>query len=566
MMTRGVAAVDGVGYKLATSSSCNESVSATMAVGLPIDPPEAASAMAERPLDLREQAAFAEQVSPQFATTPDSHSVGELLDNSAAGVADGPQWKRRYRRRLLVVDAAAIAAAVALAQIGRFQLLAADGPHANADLAKSYVLSALLALGWFIGLGIVQSRDISLVGVGSEEYRRAVSATAWVFGLIAVGSLILQTQVSRGYLLIALPVGLAALILGRHLLRRDLGKRRTRGEFMTRVVVLGMPDSVATLCGHLSRSTPAGYKVVGVCVPDFEGEAGQHLITPAGALPVLGDENSVEVAIRLTGADALAITAVEHLGQEKMRKLAWRLDSLGVDMVVVPGMTDIAGPRLKLRPIDNLPLFHIARPRRDGPSSIGKRAFDIAFTVASLPVVLPVMLAAAVAIKLDDRGPVLYRQERVGQHGKRFWIFKFRTMTVGADAAQNKEREDRGGQNGVFFKSVSDSRVTRVGRFLRAASIDELAQLINVLGGSMSIVGPRPLVPGEGESVEHFLQRRALVKPGMTGLWQVSGRSDVSEEERIRLDHSYVDNWSGVQDLVIVWRTIRAVIKREGAY
>lgn len=492
--------------------------------------------------------------------------MDRLLAGAEVDAAAGRHWKRRYRSRVIVVDAIVIAAAVALAQYGRFRVLAADGAQAEADGSKAAVLSVLLAVVWFAALGWQESRDVSLAGVGSEEYRRVVAATAWVFGYIAVGSLILQTQVSRGYLMIALPVGLIGLIAGRHLLRRDLGQRRAQGQFMTRVVVLGRPDSVSMLCKSLGRSTPAGYKIVGVCIPDYSGAAGQFLPTPAGALPVLGDENSVEVALGLTGADALAITAVEHLGQEKVRKLAWRLDSLGVDMIVVPGMTDIAGPRLKLRPIDNLPLFHIARPRRDGPSSAAKRVFDIVFALLALPVAVPVMLGAAVAIKLDDGGPLFYRQLRVGQHGKLFRICKFRTMVVGADAAGAEGWAVAGVPGGVFFKSISDSRVTRVGRVLREASIDELPQLFNVLSGSMSIVGPRPLVPGEGDSVEHFVQRRALVKPGMTGLWQVSGRSDVSEEERIWLDHSYVDNWSGVQDLVIVWRTIRAVVTREGAY
>jgi exopolysaccharide biosynthesis polyprenyl glycosylphosphotransferase len=459
-----------------------------------------------------------------------------------------------------------IVTAIALAQIGRFAMLAGDGTELGVHSGSVTALSVVLAVTWLTALGVLQSRDTSLVGVGSEEYRRVVSATVWVFGLTAVGSLVLQTQLSRGYLMIALPVGLIGLVGGRHLLRRDLVKRRTRGEFMTRIVVLGKPDSIAMLCQSLHRSKTAGYSVAGVCIPDFAGPVGQEIVTAYGVLPVLGDEKSVEIALRLTGADALAVTAVEHLGHEKMRTLAWDLDALGVDMIVVPGMTDIAGPRLKLRPIDNLPLFHIARPRHDGPSAAGKRLFDITFGAAALLAIMPVILAAALAIRLDDRGPVLFRQERVGHHGKRFRIVKFRTMSVDAEARKAGEAVTAGRNDAVFFKSAADSRITRVGRHLRAASIDELPQLFNVLGGSMSIVGPRPLVPGEGEAVEHFVARRALVKPGMTGLWQVSGRSDVSDDERIRLDHSYVDNWSPVQDLVIVWRTVRAVLKRDGAY
>ncbi|MCV7227162.1 sugar transferase [Mycolicibacterium komossense] len=496
----------------------------------------------------------------EFGPTP----VSQLLDDATARTSEGRRWQRSYRRQVLAVDSIVVIAAVVLAQIGRFDLFGTES-SGYVSWERATALSVGLALTWLVALGVLQSRDISLVGIGSEEYRRVVSATAWVFGLAAVTSLILQTQLSRGYLMIALPIGLVGLLAGRHAIRRNLAKKRLRGEFVTRVLILGKPEQAAVLCTSLDRSKEVGYSVAGVCIPDYDGAVGQQLITSSGALPILGDENSVEVALRLTGADALAVTAVEQLGHEKMRKLAWRLDSLGVDIIVVPGMTDIAGPRLKLRPIDNLPLFHIARPNHGGPSMYGKRAFDLIFGTAALAVLLPAMVITALAIKCDDGGPVFFRQDRVGQHGKLFRILKFRSMSVDAEIRKGAE-QSKGGNAGVFFKSASDSRVTRVGRLIRATSVDELPQLFNVLGGSMSIVGPRPLVPGEGESVEDFVARRALVKPGITGLWQVSGRSDVSEEERIRLDHSYVDNWSCVQDLVIVWRTARAVLNRDGAY
>lgn len=491
-------------------------------------------------------------------------TVSRLLTQATAGRSDTRRRRQAYKQRVFVVDCFVVIVAVMCAQVGRFEVLGTS-PEGEVSWQRATALSVALVVTWLAALGILQSRDVSLVGVGSEEYRRVVTATGWVFGATAAASLILQTQLSRGYLLIALPLGLIGLIAGRHLLRRDLGRRRTRGEVTTRVVILGKPDSIQMLCESLARSTDGGYQVAGVCIPDFQGSPGEQLVTSAGALPILGDENSVDAAVSLTGADSIAVTSVEHLGHEKMRKLAWQLDFLGVDFIVVPGMTDIAGPRLKLRPIDNLPLFHIARPNHDGPSRYGKRIFDLAFGTAALLAVLPVMAIVALAIKLDDPGPALFRQERVGLHGKRFRIVKFRSMSVDAEARKNAERSGAG-SDGVFFKSASDSRVTRIGRFIRATSIDELPQLFNVLAGSMSIVGPRPLVPGEGDSIEHFVQRRALVKPGITGLWQVSGRSDVSEEERIRLDHSYVDNWSSVQDLLIVWKTVRAVLKRSGAY
>ena len=490
----------------------------------------------------------------------------QQLTAATSGSGEGRGWQSTHRRRVVVIDAVVVVAAVALAQVGRFHVL--DTEHSgHVSWQRATILSVALAGTWLIALGVLQSRAVSRIGVGGAEFRRGVCAPGWVLGVTAVASLILQTQLSRGYLLIALPVGLIGLLVGRKLLRHSLARRRARGQFITRVLVLGKPDQVRVLCTSLVRSKDCGYTAVGVCIPSYDDGPGKDLLTECGPLPVLGDENSVEVALRLTGADTLAVTAVEHLGHEKMRKLAWRLDSLGVDIIVVPGMTDIAGPRLKVRPIDNLPLFHIERPRRDGPSMYGKRIFDLVFGAAALLLVLPLLGVTALAIKVEDRGPVFFRQLRVGQHGRRFRIIKFRSMVVDAEARKTSERHaaGSGGSDAVFFKSATDSRITRVGRFIRNTSIDELPQLFNVLAGSMSVVGPRPLVPGEGETVEHFVQRRALVKPGITGLWQVSGRSDVSDEERIRLDHSYVDNWSSVQDLRIVWQTVRAVLTRDGA-
>jgi exopolysaccharide biosynthesis polyprenyl glycosylphosphotransferase len=500
----------------------------------------------------------------QWLRRIDAASLDRLLTTAPAARAQGRQWKRVHHQRVLAVDTLILVAAVAVAQV-LTAVLPTTGANTPTSWPRAMAISAILVTCWIAALALQQTRDISLVGIGSEEYRRVVAATAWVFGLIAVADLLLHTHLSRLFLVTALLFGLTGLIVGRHRIRRTLARRRIRGEFLTRVVVLGRSDSVAMLCESFLRSAATGYRIVGVCIPAFDGAVGDELVTPAGVIPVLGDENAVETALTASGADALAVAAVEHLGHHRMKQLAWRLESIDVDLIVVPGVTDIAGHRLRMRPIDNLPLFHIAPPKLDGPSAVAKRLFDLAFGAAALVAAVPVLLLAALAIKLDDGGPVLFRQVRVGHRGKPFRIIKFRTMTVDAEAKKAAEQVASGGA-GVFYKSACDSRITRVGRFLRATSIDELPQILNVLGGAMSIVGPRPLVPGEGDSVEDFIERRALVKPGITGLWQISGRSDVSDKERIRLDHSYVDNWSYVLDLLIVWRTVRAVLKRQGAY
>lgn len=500
-----------------------------------------------------------------FAPSPRSTSAAQVLHGVAQAKLTNHQWKRSYRARVILTDTTVIVTTVAVAQIARFGL--PEDLYADRGWLARAGYSVALIITWLLALGAQQSWDPTLAGTGSEQYRRVVLATAWVFGIIAATALTFQLYplIARGYLLIALPLGLVGLACGRYLLRRSLARKRADGEYTNNVVILGSPRSIADFCQCLTRDSTAGYQVIGACIAGFDGTIGDEVVTPIGPIPVLGDAESIEDALRLTNADALAVTATEHLGYEGMRTLAWRLDALKVDLIVAPGMTDVAGPRLKIRPIDNLPLFHIARSRHDGPSRIQKRMFDLTLGSVALLMLLPVMLVAAVAIKFDDGGPVFFRQDRVGFRGMPFRIFKFRTMLVDSEEKKASERVARGQSNVVFYKSACDSRITRVGRFLRKTSIDEIPQLFNVIGGTMSLVGPRPLVPGEGQSIQYFVERRALVKPGMTGLWQVSGRSNVSAEERIRLDHSYIDNWSFVQDFVIVWRTVRAVLKKQGA-
>ncbi|WP_123028241.1 sugar transferase [Mycolicibacterium stellerae] len=495
----------------------------------------------------------------------ESDSLVDLLEEAPQAKARAHKWKRVHRRTVVAVDALILAVVAMVAHIVAAPQVASSDGAAGMNPAQASVLSVVLAIGWLVALEAQRSRDISLIGIGAEEYRRVIFATFWVFGIFAVTAVLLDVSVPRAQVSVVLGLGLVALVIGRHCIRKRLARRRLRGEFITRVVVFGNPESARVLCRSFGRSTDTGYRVVGACIPDFVGEIGDELDTPSGRIPILGDGRTVTNAMDLTSADALAVAAGEHLGQTKMKKLLWQLESAGTDLIVMPGVTDVAGPRVQMRPIDNLPLFHIAPPRQDGPSAISKRLFDMVLSTAALICAAPILLLAACAIKLDDGGPIIFRQERVGHHGRPFRIFKLRTMSVNADARKELERHSAN-DSGVFFKSACDSRVTRVGRFLRATSIDELPQLLNVLGGSMSVVGPRPLVPGEGESVEDFVQRRGLVKPGITGLWQISGRSDLSEDERIRLDHSYVDNWSCVLDLLIVWRTARAVLRREGAY
>ena len=292
-----------------------------------------------------------------------------------------------------------------------------------------------------------------------------------------------------------------------------------------------------------------------------------NIVVPGlGSVRVFPYEGDIRHAIAASQADTVALTSAGELGPEGIRDLSWQLEKLGVDLVVSPGIVDVAGPRLTVRPVADLPLIHVDKPQYQGAKRFQKRAFDVCFSLLALLAASPVMIVAAVAVKVTSRGPVFYRAERIGQDSVPFRMIKFRTMVDDADRRLAEVADLNDSVGGVLFKIRTDPRVTRVGRLLRRYSIDELPQFINVLLGEMSVVGPRPPLRREVETYDHRVRRRLLVRPGITGLWQVSGRSDLSWEDSVRLDLSYVENWSMLSDLAIAAKTVTAVCRSSGAY
>jgi exopolysaccharide biosynthesis polyprenyl glycosylphosphotransferase len=398
-----------------------------------------------------------------------------------------------------------------------------------------------------------------------EEFRRVARASTALFGTVAIVSFLFKLEVARGYLAVALPLGLLSLLLTRGLWRKWLVKQRSDGRFVSTVVVVGSHSAAAAMAKEFERVRSAGYRVAGVCVPGWGTGRGDSVNVDGHPVPVLGDETAVIDALRTTGAGVVAVSNTEYLGTGGMRALAWQLEAVDADLVVAPGVIDVAGPRLQIHPVAGLPLLHVDRPQYRGAVKSRKLALDLIGAGIWLLLLWPLFLIVAILIKLDSRGPVFYRAERIGLNGKPFAMIKFRTMVV--EAEQHRiTLLDRDEGAGPLFKIRHDPRVTRVGRWLRRLSIDEAPQLINVLLGQMSLVGPRPPLRSEVATYSGDVHRRLLVKPGITGLWQVSGRSDLSWEESVRLDLFYVENWSLIQDLVIVWRTIGAVFKSAGAY
>lgn len=473
-------------------------------------------------------------------------------------------WEHQYVDRLRVTDVLVVVTAVALAQLIRFGEAQAGQP--TAFYAYTGVSLALAGL-WIAFLAIFRTRSPRVIGNGAEEYRRIVSATFRLFGVIAILSLLFKIDIARLYLAIALPIGLLGLLLTRWVWRKSVAGQRKKGQYQTSVLIVGSRKAAVAMAKQFERSPSAGYSVVGMCLPRYEVHGADDAVNVDGyEIPVLGDEHTVTEAIEASGADTVAVTATEHLGHKGIRKMVWDLEKKNVDLVVAPGVVDVAGPRLVMRPVAGFPLIHVEKPQYNGATRFSKTAFDFVFAATVLLLISPILLVVAAAVKLTSRGPVFYKSERMGIDGKPFPMIKFRSMVQDADKQVDKLLAQNESEGGVLFKMREDPRVTKVGKFMRRYSIDELPQFFNVLRREMSVVGPRPPLRREVETYDGDVRRRLLVKPGITGLWQVSGRSDLSWEETVRLDLSYVENWSMVGDLLIIAKTVKAVAGSDGAY
>ncbi|SDP25024.1 Undecaprenyl-phosphate galactose phosphotransferase, WbaP/exopolysaccharide biosynthesis polyprenyl glycosylphosphotransferase [Arthrobacter sp. ok909] len=475
----------------------------------------------------------------------------------------GRDWRTRSSRRLGVVDAFVVVWAVVGAFIIRFGV-EPDFVVAGQEFNYAW-LSVALAVVWWSMLGAWNSRQPRVLGAGPDEYKRVAAASLWLFGLIAIVSYVLRVDTARGYVGVALPVGLVGLLLGRWLIRQHLNINRKRGLSMSRLLILGGPSAVAHLAASLERARHAGYLPIAAYTP---GAHAEPAIEPESGLPVLGykpDAPSIIEAIDVCGADAVAVSAGVQLHPQTLRHLGWELAARNIGLIMAPALTDIAGPRIHTQQVAGLPLIHVTTPTLDGGQGVAKRLFDVLVSTLLIIISSPVMAGVAILVKIESQGPALFKQERVGMEGEHFEMLKFRSMVVDAEQ-QLTELAQHSDGNGLLFKMKNDPRVTRVGKFIRKFSLDELPQLFNIFAGSMSLVGPRPPLPSEVAAYEHDVRRRLLVKPGLTGLWQVSGRSNLSWQDSVRLDLYYVENWSLAGDLMILLKTFRAVFRGAGAY
>jgi exopolysaccharide biosynthesis polyprenyl glycosylphosphotransferase len=440
---------------------------------------------------------------------------------------------------------------------------AAYAVTANSGVTTTLTLAHMLVLPffWVAGMALAGAYERRFVGHGNEEYRRTALGGLTVTSLMVLLLWAIDPDGARAFALVALPLAIVLSLVARVALRRWLTVQRAIGRFQHRTVLVGSPAQVAGLAARLAQGRDQSFAVVGACVP------GVGMLEESSTVPVIGTVDMLVDVINDMDIDTVAVTPGPDMDGALLQRLSWSLEATGATLMVAPGLVEVALPRLAVRPADGVPLLRVEKPRFSGLRRSVKHTIDPILAAGALLLLSPVLAAIALAVKLDSHGPVLFRQTRVGRLGEPFRICKFRTMSVDAEARKLELMHLNEG-SGPLFKLREDPRVTRVGKYLRRASLDELPQLFNVLLGQMSLVGPRPHLPEEVESFGNDLNRRLLVRPGITGLWQVSGRSNLSHDEAMRLDLSYTDNWTLGLDLDILLRTVGVLLRpsRSGAY
>ncbi|MGW9113318.1 sugar transferase [Microbacterium sp. NPDC055683] len=493
------------------------------------------------------------QSPPTIATREPVATAGRRAERASAAPRS---WAARFVRILVCVDVVAIAISTTAASL----VPSAESGAGDGDRAVVAVVTAVL---WLMLLAGSASRSPRVVGTGATEYRRVVESTVLTFGLVALGVYLLDIEGLRLFLGCGFGAGVVLLLAARWSARRWLIAQRRQGRMSRAVLLVGSPASIATVARDVQRTPAAGFRVVGAAIPG--GAQGE--IVPGTTIPVRGRLDNLPAVLQEAGVDTVIVTSSNEFSSSRVRELSWQLEPGRQHLVVAPSLTDIGGPRLHTRPVNGLPLIHVETPHYEGWKQYAKRAFDIVCAGLLIVALSPLLAVVTVLVRASSPGPVLFRQERVGLRGGTFRMLKFRSMYEDAEARLAElVGSDAAGGNGVMFKMKDDPRVTPVGRVLRRFSIDELPQLFNVLLGSMSLVGPRPPLEREVAQYSEHVYRRFLVKPGITGLWQVSGRSDLDWDETVRLDLFYVENWTMWGDLFILWKTARAVVFGAGAY
>lgn len=502
-------------------------------------------------------------VTTSTVTAPtDAQHAAAVAPRASDALITRQQWEKRYRTRLGVTDGVVVLLACMLATIAIFMVTMPHVLLADPWLLVRVPLST--AIVWMACLAMLNTRDSLVMGSGATEYTRVAHATGLAFGLLAIVYVLFEWDGIRTQLFYALPIGVVALLAARWVTRRWLLRQRAQGRFVSRTVVVGTRDDIEYAVRTLGSSGVLGYKVVGTGLLDEE-HGPKRVAFGDRILPVMRGNDAAYRAATEFEADTIMVASQPADDPGYIKRLTWELEGTAAELVLSSRLADVVGPRMSLRPVEGMPLIHVQIPTFEGGVYAIKRALDVAVSALALIAFAPFALIIGLLIKIDNPGPVFFHQSRVGRDGRQFKMVKFRSMRVNAEEelAVLKARNEGAG---LLFKMKDDPRITRVGKYLRKFSIDEVPQFWNVLKGDMSVVGPRPPLPDEVTAYDGTVFRRLYIKPGITGPWQVGGRSDLSWDESVRLDLRYVENWSVMTDLTIMWRTAKVMIAPKGAY
>jgi exopolysaccharide biosynthesis polyprenyl glycosylphosphotransferase len=475
---------------------------------------------------------------------------------------------RDYSRGVMLVDALVLIATTMITYVINYGSLENTDNIYDEGLLDLTVSPQFvgLAIGftWLLMLTLFRSRDPKIVGSDNVEYQRVLNSGIVVLGLLALATMYFKVDVSRVYVTEVIAIGIAALLIARRSGRAWLNKHRKAGNYTRRVAIYGPIEEIELELQRYAAQKESEFEPY-VTIEDKGGLVVKHIGS---------DQTTSTDIIHL--ADVLASESIELLqvvgsgpsSAKTHKKLQWALDGWDIGFVVSPAITGVSSSRLTTRVIAGTPLIKITSTKFSGPQYFFKTVMDLFGSILALIISLPVVLVTAIFVKLEDKGPAFFTQTRVGLNGQHFTMYKLRSMKVGAEL-EHAERQQAAASkltNSNMYKDPEDPRVTKVGKFIRKYSIDELPQFLNVLKGDMSLVGPRPPLLSEVEQWKGHESRRLLVKPGVTGPWQIGGRSLLTWEETVAIDLTYVENWSVLTDISIIFKTVVYVFRGSGAY
>ena len=482
-----------------------------------------------------------------------------------------PRWRFAFVASLIAIDLAVMLLSLTVSLVINGAAFDAIG-----DVMPFWLFLILFSLIWLLCLAFAGTYHRHVVADGYELYAKIINASLLTIISYCSLAFIFKLALPRTALIIAPVIAFFLDIIARWQMRQALHRHRSKGSCKYRTVVIGSSDGINKALQTMRNCMNWGYEPVAVC-PIEADPASKDAYVVTSYTPDANIEGSSKLKVipfnsafpricESLGVQEVYVADVLSCDSEMLHGLSLAVESLGMELALAVSLADVSGHRLYLRNTTEQPVLLASLPQYTGAANVIKRLLDIIGSLCALIISSPILLGVAIAIKLDDGGPVFFSQTRIGLHGKPFKMYKFRSMVTNAEELKKKLAEETGQEDRFIFKMKDDPRITTVGHFIRKTSLDEFPQFYNVLKGDMSLVGPRPALPEEVARYGSLYSARLLVKPGITGPWQVSGRSDLSQEQSEYLDVSYIENWSIAGDLAILAKTVMVIFTGRGSY